>query len=164
MTDVTQGADAPDDASLFSDATTTTLEKFENAEPLPPQPVEPKPVEKVEPPKAVEPPKPEEADAPVPAGRLREVAERARKAERERDELMRQLQAVASQHFFNSRHRPSLMCSKIRPASFATKSSRFWNRSTSACKCRPKPIRSNGPHRPMAAKRWKPQRRRLVKA
>jgi hypothetical protein len=90
MTDVTQG----DDQSLFSDATTTTLEKFENAEPLPPPP-EPKPPAepKAGEPKPGEPPKPE-ADAPVPAGRLREEAEARRKVERERDDLMRQLAAV----------------------------------------------------------------------
>lgn len=96
MTDVTQGApDAPDDASLFSDATTTTLEKFENPEP---PPVEKKPgaVEPPkggEPPKAGEPPKEPAADAPVPAGRLREESDARRRAERERDDLLRQLAA-----------------------------------------------------------------------
>jgi hypothetical protein len=89
MTDVTQGANAPDDAELFSDATTTTLEKFENADPLP------KPEEKKPEPQEVKPdaPKPE-PDAPVPAGRLREEAEARRRAERERDDLMRQLATV----------------------------------------------------------------------
>jgi hypothetical protein len=89
MTDVTQGADAPDDASLFSDATTTTLEKFENADPLPP--VE-KPEAEAKPdvkPEAKPDVKPE--DAQVPAGRLREEAEARRRAERERDDLMRQM-------------------------------------------------------------------------
>jgi hypothetical protein len=95
MTDVTQGQD--DDSSLFSDATSTTLEKFENAEPLT---TEKPPLEKaaekpvVEPAKAVEPPKLDAPEAPVPAGRLREEAERARRAERERDDLMRQLAAM----------------------------------------------------------------------
>jgi hypothetical protein len=95
MTDVTQGADAPDDASLFSDVTTaTTLEKFENPEvPLPP--VEPKPDGPKEPPK--ETPKAEQPDAPVPAGRLREEAEARRRAERERDDLLRQLAAARAQ-------------------------------------------------------------------
>lgn len=90
MTDVTQGVQAPDDASLFSDATTTTLEKFENAEPIPkPEPKEPEQVK--EPPKEA----PKEApEAPVPAGRLREEAEARRRAERERDDLLRQLAAT----------------------------------------------------------------------
>ena len=87
------GAAAPvDDASLFSDATSTTLEKFENEGQIPP----PKPVEEKKPVEAVgEPPKPEAPiEAPVPAGRLREEADRARRAERERDELLRQLAAT----------------------------------------------------------------------
>ena len=87
MSDVTQGQDAPDDASLFSDATTTTLEKFENAEPLKPEPKPPEPKAA----EVKEPPKPEAPEAPVPAGRLREESERARRAERERDDLLRQL-------------------------------------------------------------------------
>lgn len=91
MSDVTQGAQAPDDASLFSDATTTTLEKFENADPLPPQPE----IKKPDAPQEVKPEvKPEQPDAPVPAGRLREESERARRAERERDDLLRQLAAT----------------------------------------------------------------------
>jgi len=94
MTDVTQGQDAPDDASLFSDATTTTLEKFENPE-LPAEPKEPvkEPVKEPikEPPK--EPIKPD-ADAPVPAGRLREESEARRRVERERDDLLRQIAAA----------------------------------------------------------------------
>ena len=95
MTDLTQGADAPDDASLFSDATTTTLDKFENPEP--PKPVDKKPDEPPkggEPPKAGEPPKEPPADAPVPAGRLREESDARRRAERERDDLLRQLAAA----------------------------------------------------------------------
>jgi hypothetical protein len=89
MSDVTQGQDAPDDASLFSDATTTTLEKFENPE-LPLKPVEKKP----DAPQEVKPEaKPEQPDAPVPAGRLREESEARRRAERERDDLLRQLAA-----------------------------------------------------------------------
>jgi hypothetical protein len=96
MSDVTQGADAPDDASLFSDATTTTLEKFENpAEPLP-KLVEPKPDGLKEPPKDAPKEPPKDSDAPVPAGRLREEAEARRRAERERDDLLRQL-AMARQ-------------------------------------------------------------------
>lgn len=95
MSDVTQGQDAPDDASLFSDATTaTTLEKFENPE-LPEAPKEPPKTEikepSREPPK--EPPK-EPPEAPVPAGRLREEAELRRRAERERDDLLRQIAAA----------------------------------------------------------------------
>jgi hypothetical protein len=89
MTDVTQGADAPDDASLFSDATTTTLEKFENADPLPEKTPEPE----AKPPEVKPEPKPDvkPEDAQVPAGRLREEAEARRRAERERDDLMRQM-------------------------------------------------------------------------
>jgi hypothetical protein len=90
MTDVTQGApDAPDDASLFQDATTTTLEKFENPE-LPIEPVAKEPVKEPvkEPPKEPNRPDP---DAMVPAGRLREESEARRRLERERDDLMRQL-------------------------------------------------------------------------
>jgi hypothetical protein len=93
MTDVTQGQDAPDDASLFSDATSTTLEKFENAEPQPQLPLEPaKPAAPAEPPKG-EPPKPE-PEAAVPPGRFREEAEARRRAERERDDLLRQIAAI----------------------------------------------------------------------
>jgi hypothetical protein len=94
MTDVTQGAQAPDDASLFSDATTTTLENFENPELPLPKPVEPKPeAPQQQPPKdpLKEPPK--ELDAPVPSGRFREESEARRKAERERDELRGRLSA-----------------------------------------------------------------------
>jgi len=82
MTDVTQGADAPDDSALFNEATATeTLEKFENPVLPEPKPIETpveKPVEKVE-------PKEDEA-ALVPAQRLREANEARRQAERERDE------------------------------------------------------------------------------
>lgn len=93
-----EDADTPlDDASLFSDATsTTTLEKFENEEPKPqpPPPPEPKKPEPAgEPPKVVEPPKPE-PEAAVPPGRFREEAEARRRAERERDDLLRQIAAI----------------------------------------------------------------------
>jgi hypothetical protein len=91
MTDVTQGADAPDDASLFADATTTTtLEKFENPE----LPKEPPKAEVKEPPKEPVKEPPKEPDAPVPAGRLREESEARRRAERERDDLLRQIAAA----------------------------------------------------------------------
>lgn len=90
MTDVTQGADAPDDNALFNDATSTdTLEKFEN--PPEPPPVAP-PDKKVEPPAPVEPPVKEEAA--VPSGRFREETEARRRAERERDELRGRLDAM----------------------------------------------------------------------
>lgn len=89
MTDLTQGADAPDDASLFSDATTTTLEKFENPELPKEAPKEPDPKEPVKEP-GKEPAK-ADPEAPVPAGRLREESDARRRAERERDDLMRQL-------------------------------------------------------------------------
>jgi hypothetical protein len=98
MTDTDQGVPStPDDASLFSDATSTTLEKFENEGQLPIPPVEakqPEPPPPPPPPPVVEPVKPEAPEAPVPAGRLREEAEARRRAERERDELLRQLAAV----------------------------------------------------------------------
>lgn len=87
MTDVTQG----DDQSLFSDATTTTLEKFENAEiPLPPEKT-PEVVPPKEPPKGGEPPRPDQPDPMVPSQRLREETEAKRRVERERDDLLRQL-------------------------------------------------------------------------
>lgn len=99
MTDITQGADAPDDNALFNDATsTTTLEKFENPELPVETPVE-KPVEKpvetsAEKPvqKPGEPPEPN--DALIPAQRLREATEERRRVERERDELRARLDAV----------------------------------------------------------------------
>jgi hypothetical protein len=95
MTDVTQGADAPDDASLFSDATTTTLDKFENPELPKEPPKEPvkEPVKGAEPKEPVKEP-PKDTDAPVPAGRLREESEGRRRAERERDDLLRQIAAA----------------------------------------------------------------------
>jgi hypothetical protein len=90
MTDTTQGADAPNDAALFNEATTTdTLEKFENP-PVAPPAEKPPPAPPAEKPDA----KPED-NAPVPAGRLREESERARKAERERDELRQRLDALS---------------------------------------------------------------------
>jgi hypothetical protein len=94
MTDTTQNL--PDDASLFDDAAAaTTLDKFENV-PLPPAPPAPPKADDKTPPAGGtgEPPKPDVSDAPVPAGRLREEAERARRAERERDELLRQIAAT----------------------------------------------------------------------
>lgn len=95
MTDITQGADAPDDNALFNDATTSTLAKFENPEPTPKEADPPKPViVQGDPPKPGDPP-PKEADAPVPAGRLREESEARRRAERERDELRARLDVFA---------------------------------------------------------------------
>jgi hypothetical protein len=91
MTDVTQGADAPDDAALFREATTdtTTLDAFENPKPEPEKPAEPdKPAE----PKPAEPKQQDEP--PVPAGRLREESEARRRAERERDELAQRFAAM----------------------------------------------------------------------
>lgn len=88
MTDTTQGQDAPNDAALFNEAvSTTTLEKFEN--PPDPKPEEPKPAD---PPKPID--KPAEPDAPIPPGRLREESELRRRAERERDELQRRMDAL----------------------------------------------------------------------
>ena len=59
MSDITQGQQDHDDSSLFADATSTTLEKFENAADLPPPPPEP-PLKPADKPAAVgEPPKPE---------------------------------------------------------------------------------------------------------
>lgn len=90
MTDMTQGQDAPNENALFNDAvSTTTLEKFENPEPVAP--------DKPQPDKVTEPPKPEakpDDNAPVPAGRMREEAELRRRAERERDDLQRRLDAL----------------------------------------------------------------------
>lgn len=90
MTDTTQGADAPNDTTLFNEAVQAeTLTQFENP---PPQPDTPAP-----PPPTPEPPKPEpkpDDSASVPAGRLREEAEARRRIERERDDLMRQLNAL----------------------------------------------------------------------
>jgi hypothetical protein len=86
VSDITQGADAPNDAALFQEAvdSSTTLEKFENPEP-PKEPVKPadKPVEK----SADKPADKDQLEAHVPAGRLREESEARRRAERERDEL-----------------------------------------------------------------------------
>jgi hypothetical protein len=90
MTDVTQGADAPDDTALFNDVTSTdTLEKFENPQlPEPPKveeaKVEPKTEAKIEP----------KEEAAVPSGRFREETEARRRAERERDDFRQQLEAL----------------------------------------------------------------------
>jgi hypothetical protein len=97
MTDTTQGADAPDDHALFNEATSQqTLEKFENPE-LPEVKPEPKPEAKpeVKPAGEVKPEAKPEDNAPVPAGRLREESEARRRAERERDELMRRIDAMS---------------------------------------------------------------------
>jgi hypothetical protein len=106
MTDITQGApDAPDDASLFNEATNAdTLEKFENPVLPKAEPVAEKPVDRSD--------KPAEREAPeaaVPAGRLREEAERARRMERERDELRGQLEAyqrIQQQRPPEAQHQP----------------------------------------------------------
>jgi hypothetical protein len=100
MTDTTQGAIAPDsDAALFNEAVqSTTLEKFENPEPVPPSPEPPAPPPPPpgdQPPRPGEPPK--DDNAPVPPGRLREEAEARRRAERERDELQRRIELLARQ-------------------------------------------------------------------
>ena len=95
MTDLTQGADAPDDSALFNDATSTTLEKFESPEPPKVEPPKPDPAEKPEP-KPGDPPKPDQReDGPVPSGRFREESEARRRAERERDDLRIRLDAVS---------------------------------------------------------------------
>src|SRR4051812_22994102 len=102
MTDTTQGADALDDHALFNEATSlATLEKFENPEPVAPEAKpEVKPEAKAEP--EVKPAgesKPEakpDDNAPVPAGRMREESEARRRAERERDDLLRRLEALTA--------------------------------------------------------------------
>jgi hypothetical protein len=90
MTDTTQGADAPDDAALFSEATSdsTTLEQFENPkiEEKPPAPADGKTTEKVVPDKVEQTSQKEEPQ--IPQARLREESEARRRAERERDELV----------------------------------------------------------------------------
>jgi hypothetical protein len=92
MTDVTQGADAPDDTALFNEATSAeTLEKFEN-----PPPVE-EPEKPAPPPPEAKPEAKPDDNAPVPPGRLREEADARRRAERERDDLRAQLLAAARQ-------------------------------------------------------------------
>jgi hypothetical protein len=90
MTDVTQGADAPDDAALFQEATGDTLDAFENPKEQPGQPAD-KPVDK--PPEEKPAEKPAE-EPPIPAGRLREEAEARRRAERERDEYAARIAAL----------------------------------------------------------------------
>ena len=104
MTDTTQGADALDDNALFNEATSLdTLDKFENPTLPEPKAPEPKPAEPAKAPEAKGPdgktapePKPED-NAPVPAGRLREESEARRRAERERDDLQRRLEALTRQ-------------------------------------------------------------------
>jgi hypothetical protein len=94
MTDITQGADAPDDASLFREATESeTLEAFEN--PKLETPAD-QPVDK---PAATDKPTDKPVDKPdepsIPAGRLREENEARRRAERERDDLAARLAALS---------------------------------------------------------------------
>ncbi|QOG21374.1 hypothetical protein [Bradyrhizobium sp. SEMIA] len=97
MTDITQGADAPDENALFNEAVAAdTLAKFENPPPVkePEKPAAPaapevKPEVKAE-------AKPDD-NAPVPPGRLREEAEARRRAERERDDLRAQMAMLARQ-------------------------------------------------------------------
>lgn len=94
MTDLTQGQDAPNDSALFEEATSTTLEKFENPEPPKPEPKpEPKPADPDKPgdKPADKPADPPREDGPVPSGRFREESEARRRAERERDELQTRL-------------------------------------------------------------------------
>lgn len=90
MTDVTQGQDVPNDTALFNEAvTSTTLEKFENPEPPkePPKEPEPQPTDKPA-------DKSQEPEPSIPPGRLREESELRRRAERERDELQRRMDAL----------------------------------------------------------------------
>lgn len=96
MTDMTQGQDAPNENDLFNEAVTAdTLEKFENPEPVPPQPPPaPPPKPGDEPPKPE--PKPDD-NAPVPPGRLREEADARRRAERERDAAVARVEALLAQ-------------------------------------------------------------------
>jgi hypothetical protein len=96
MTDVTQGADAPDDAALFREATDSpTLEQFENPKLESPPPGD-KPADKPPTEKPADKPadKPQE-EPPIPAGRLREESEARRRAERERDELAARFAALS---------------------------------------------------------------------
>jgi hypothetical protein len=102
MTDVTQGADALDDAALFreaADADAKTLADFENPKFEPPveKPAD-KPVDKVDD-KTIktEPKEPPKEEPPIPAGRLREESEARRRAERERDEIAARLAAFQRQ-------------------------------------------------------------------
>lgn len=89
MTDITQGADAPNENALFNEATSTdTLKDFENVKPVAPAPDKP---EAAKPTDAPKPDAKPEDNAPVPAGRLREESEARRRAERERDELRAQV-------------------------------------------------------------------------
>jgi hypothetical protein len=114
MTDVTQGADAPDDTALFNEAvtaTTDTLAKFENPPVAPKveEPPKPAPAEK---PDATS--KPDDS-APVPPGRLREEAELRRRAERERDDLRAQL--IASRPQPQQQPQRRWICSRTRRGS-----------------------------------------------
>src|SRR4051794_30599071 len=98
MTDITQGADAPDDAALFHEATSdsTTLAEFENPK-LDPPTDKPgnKPADKPADKTADKPADKTQDDPPIPAGRLREESEGRRRAERERDELATRLAALS---------------------------------------------------------------------
>ncbi len=89
MTDTTQGQDLPDDNALFQDATTETLEKFENPELPLDVPEQPKPTV-AEPPasKPAEQAEPPKDEAHIPAWRLREESEARRQAERRYEELL----------------------------------------------------------------------------
>ncbi|MEH2525861.1 MULTISPECIES: hypothetical protein [unclassified Bradyrhizobium] len=95
MTDVTQGADAPDDNALFQEAV-TSLDSFENpkeaprAEPSGEKPPADPPEKQPDRPTD----KPTDQDAQVPAMRLREESEARRRLERERDELRGRLDAL----------------------------------------------------------------------
>lgn len=96
MTDVTQGADAPDDNALFNDAVNAaTLEKFENPPALnePAGQTEPKAEPKTD---TKTEPKLDDT-APIPPGRLREESDARRRAERERDDLRAQMALLARQ-------------------------------------------------------------------
>lgn len=96
MTDTTQGADAPDDAALFREASeSTTLDEFENPK------VEARVVPATDKPtdqptdKPAETETPHREEPPIPAGRLREENEARRRAERERDDLASRLAALS---------------------------------------------------------------------
>lgn len=95
MTDTTQGADAPNDAALFSEATDSTLDDFENPKlETPPDKPGDKPADKPAD-KPGDKPADRPDDPPIPAGRLREESELRRRAERERDDLAARLAQLA---------------------------------------------------------------------
>lgn len=98
MTDITQGADAPDDAALFREATddSSTLEAFENPKLDTPLPTD-KPVDKPTDKPTDKPADKVQDDPPIPAGRLREESDARRRAERERDELAGRLAQLTRQ-------------------------------------------------------------------